>query len=372
MDMKILTVLGTRPEAVKLAPVIMACEKTPGLRSVVCVTGQHLEMLEPFLTLFGLRSAYDLKVMRPDQSLAGLTARVIERLDGVIAAERPACVLVQGDTTTAMAAALTAHYHKVPVAHVEAGLRTPDRYDPFPEEMNRRLVSRLAGLHFAPTGWAKRNLLREDVPAVDIFVTGNPVVDALAMMLKKSGPALPDGLKVRRGGRLILVTAHRRENLGPGLENVCRAVLDIIEKASEAEVVFPVHLNPNVRKTVLPLLKGHPRIHLTEPLDYLTFVRLMNRAALILTDSGGIQEEAPSLGKPVVVMRRTTERPEAVQAGVAVLAGTDPEKITRLALGLLKKADDAGFMRSIRKRNPFGDGRSGPRIARILKLHLGR
>jgi UDP-N-acetylglucosamine 2-epimerase (non-hydrolysing) len=369
---RILAVFGTRPEAVKLAPVLAACQKAAGLSTVVCVTGQHREMLSPFLKLFGLRQAYDLKAMRDDQSLSGLTGRVLEGVERAISLERPDCVLVQGDTTSALAAALAAHYRQVPVAHVEAGLRTENRYDPFPEEMNRRLVTRLSGLHFAPTDWAERNLRREGVPAADIFVTGNPVVDALMTILKKTKPkALPADIRLPRGRKLVLVTAHRRENFGQGLESICRAILDIVEKAPEVEVVFPVHLNPNVRKTVIPRLGGRPRLHLTEPLDYVTFVHLMKRATLILTDSGGIQEEAPSLGKPVVVMRKTTERPEAVRAGVARLAGTDPERILRLTLSLLKKAGDPGLERAIIRRNPFGDGRSGRRIALILKRRFG-
>lgn len=433
---KVLVVMGTRPEVIKLAPVVEALKRpekasserparsrkpADRFRTIICLTGQHREMVEPFLKIFGLKPDYDLRVMVPNQHLSELTGRVLAGMKKVLEAEKPDWLLVQGDTTSAMAAALAAFYQKIKIGHVEAGLRTDDKYNPFPEEINRRLISHLADLHFAPTELARQNLLAEGVRPENIFVTGNTVVDALKMILKRTGREDEEVKKNRAPGegkiirikemgetepkrgesagrksgagercnansgsglnpaeetlsfdqvkkikKLILVTAHRRESFGPGLEGICRAILEIVGRVKEAEVIFPVHLNPAVRKTVLSRLKGHKRIHLVEPLDYVTFVHLMRRASLILTDSGGIQEEAPSLGVPVVVMRETTERPEAIKAGVAWLAGTDPEKITRLAVRLLKKVEDGEFRRGLSRRNPFGDGRAGLRISRLL------
>ncbi|NPV84068.1 MAG: UDP-N-acetylglucosamine 2-epimerase (non-hydrolyzing) [Candidatus Aminicenantes bacterium] len=406
---KVLVVMGTRPEVIKLAPVIEALknEKETGSKSagqsrrvrfktVICLTGQHREMVEPFLKIFGIKPDHDLRVMQPDQHLGELTGRVLAGMKKVLEVEKPDWLLVQGDTTSAMAAALAAFYQQIKIGHVEAGLRTDDKYNPFPEEINRRLISHLADLHFAPTELARKNLLREGIAPERIFVTGNTVVDALKMILKKTGRA--GGMRVSVPGeilrikeamresstgavsteklpfsqikkikKLILVTAHRRESFGPGMENICRAILRVVKSEKSAEVIFPVHLNPAVRRAVFRHLLGQPRIHLVEPLDYVTFVHLMRRASLILTDSGGIQEEAPSLGVPVVVMRETTERTEAIQAGVAWLAGTDPDTITRLALRLLKKVESGEFRRGLRRRNPFGDGRAGQRIALLLK-----
>lgn len=497
---KVLVVMGTRPEVIKLAPVIEALknEKKASqnrasksgqvrFKTIICLTGQHREMVEPFLKIFGIKPDYDLRVMQPDQHLSELTGRVLAGMKKVLEAEKPDWLLVQGDTTSAMAAALAAFYQRIKIGHVEAGLRTDDKYNPFPEEINRRLISHLADLHFAPTELARKNLLREGIAPEKIFVTGNTVVDALKMILKKTGraggmrvsapaeilrikdsrkesptggtqphsqqaeqaesagimkpglvisnqapeeqsrgtevakgefhgptserkserktdennrgygdqaltmagaakDATPEGssrqnpgpaaavvteklpfAEIKRIKKLILVTAHRRESFGPGMENICRAILRVVEKEKGAEVIFPVHLNPAVRRAVFKHLLGRPRIHLVEPLDYVTFVHLMRRASLILTDSGGIQEEAPSLGVPVVVMRETTERPEAIQAGVAWLAGTDPDTITRLALRLLKKVESGEFRRGLRRRNPFGDGRAGQRISLLLK-----
>lgn len=406
---KVLVVMGTRPEVIKLAPVIKALKKgkkaepkSAGqsrrvhFKTVICLTGQHREMVEPFLKIFGIKPDHDLRVMQPDQPLDELTGRVLAGLKKVLEAEKPDWLLVQGDTTSAMAAALAAFYQRIKIGHVEAGLRTDDKYNPFPEEINRRLISHLADLHFAPTELARKNLLREGIAPEKIFVTGNTVVDALKMILKKTGRAggvqfeapgeifriqmvrkeSPAGAvgtekltfaQIKKIKKLILVTAHRRESFGPGMENICRAILRVVESEKSAEVIFPVHLNPAVRRAVFRHLLGQPRIHLVEPLDYVTFVHLMRRASLILTDSGGIQEEAPSLGVPVVVMRETTERPEAIQAGVAWLAGTDPDTITRLALRLLKKVESGEFRRGLRRRNPFGDGRAGQRIALLLK-----
>ncbi len=509
---KVLVVFGTRPEVIKLAPVIEALRQAAARNScgtseatanliafepVICFTGQHREMVEPFLEIFNLKPDYDLHVMQENQPLAGLTARLLVRLDKVLEAEAPDWVIVQGDTTTAMAASLAAFYRRIKVGHVEAGLRTEDKYNPFPEEINRRLISHLADLHFAPTKRARENLLREGLDRRAISVTGNTVVDALHMILKKTEqPGWSEMLKgkikeikaegrvvqkpgatmsqprkqgkhgsekagswleailergrwparaksasaaqsvassarqitalgVRAGraaignetnptssrnahldvaqsaantsstthaatrtakgtpdantttassaapspscpAKLILVTAHRRESFGEGMERICEAISSIVSRVSEAEVIFPVHLNPNVRSVVLRRLSGLERVHLVEPLDYLTFVYLMRQADLILTDSGGIQEEAPSLGVPVIVMRDKTERPEAVEAGVAWLGGTDPEKIERLALTLLKKVESGEFRRSLKRRNPFGDGHAATRIIKRL------
>lgn len=407
---KILVVMGTRPEVIKLAPVVEALKnynrtsakkgELAAFKTIICLTGQHREMVEPFLRIFGLKPDHDLRVMVPNQHLAELTGRVLAGMKKVLEEEKPDWLLVQGDTTSAMAAALAAFYHKIKIGHVEAGLRTDDKYNPFPEEINRRLISHLADLHFAPTELARKNLLAEGIKPERIFVTGNTVVDALKMILKKTEKEAAGGARsleiypikeegagdlkdaagterkalreklpldrIKKIKKLILVTAHRRESFGSGLEEICQAILRIVESVREAEVIFPVHLNPAVRKTVLARLRGHERIHLVEPVDYVTFVHLMRRASLILTDSGGIQEEAPSLGVPVVVMRETTERPEAIKAGVAWLAGTSPEKIVSLALRLLKKVESGEFRRGLRSRNPFGDGRAALRIVRLL------
>jgi len=399
---KVLVVFGTRPEVIKLAPVIEALRQSVARNScgtsgatanliafepVICFTGQHREMVEPFLEIFDLKPDYDLHVMQENQPLAGLTARLLVRLDKVLEPAAPDWVIVQGDTTTAMAASLAAFYRRIKVGHVEAGLRTEDKYNPFPEEINRRLISHLADLHFAPTPRARENLLREGLDRRAILVTGNTVVDALHMILKKTEePGWSEKLKgkikeikaedwnagksaapsLSCPAKLILVTAHRRESFGEGMERICEAINRVVSLAPEAEVIFPVHLNPNVRSVVLRRLSGLERVHLVEPLDYLTFVFLMQQADLILTDSGGIQEEAPSLGVPVIVMRDKTERPEAVEAGVAWLGGTDPEKIVRLALTLLKKVESGEFRRSLKRRNPFGDGHAATRIIKRL------
>ena len=473
MKIKVMVVFGTRPEVIKLAPVVEALRQAagPGSREVdradanavafqpvICFTGQHREMVEPFLEIFDLKPDYDLHVMQENQPLAGLTARLLVRLDKVLEAEAPDWVIVQGDTTTAMAASLAAFYRKIKVGHVEAGLRTEDKYNPFPEEINRRLISHLADLHFAPTQRARENLLREGLSRRAISVTGNTVVDALKMILKKteesgwreklkakmgeikkikaesttgekSGTAMSQARKPGRRGsketaswleailergrptgpksapaarpiasgasqaaaagvragrvargddanpaydpgarptKLILVTAHRRESFGEGMERICQAISRVVNRVAEAEVIFPVHLNPNVRSVVLSHLSGIERVHLVEPLDYLTFVYLMRQADLILTDSGGIQEEAPSLGVPVIVMRDKTERPEAVEAGVAWLGSTDPQRIERLAVKLLKKIESGEFRHSLKRRNPFGDGHAATRIIKRL------
>ena len=354
---------GTRPEAIKLAPVIRELTRHPGeFEPVVLVTAQHRHMLDQVLSVFHIQPDYDLNLMRPGQTLADLTAGVLRGVERVLRRVRPDMVMVQGDTTSALAAALAAFYERIPVGHVEAGLRTNDKYSPYPEEMNRRLVSSLADLHFAPTRCAKENLLREGVSRGLIHVTGNTVVDALKTMRRSKAvwyvPALD---KVAPGQRVILVTAHRRESFGPGFERICRALRMIVERNPEVDIVYPVHLNPNVRKPARAILGGVPRIHLIEPLDHLSFVRLMERAYIILTDSGGIQEEAPALGKPVLVMRDVTERPEAVEVGTAKLVGTNAEAIVSATERLLRSA--IAYRKMSRARSPFGDGRAAPRVA---------
>lgn len=364
---KVLTVLGTRPEAIKLAPVIKELEAHRGeVTSLVCVTAQHREMLDPFLRLFGIRPDWDLNIMRPGQSLYDVTVSALNGLREVIESAHPDLVLVQGDTTTAFVAALSAFYEKTPVAHVEAGLRSHDKYNPFPEEINRRLADVLSDLYFAPTEAAKENLLREGVAEERITVTGNTVIDALFFVLEKTrGDQHPLPFEPRVGHRLILVTGHRRESFGPGLESICAALRRIAEANEDVEIVYPVHLNPNVREPVRRILQGAQRVHLVEPLDYVPFVRLMSRAYLILTDSGGIQEEAPSLNVPVLVMRKTTERPEGIEVGAAKLVGTEADSIYQATQRLLD--DEAEYRRMASAPNPYGDGRAGRRIVEVIR-----
>ncbi len=366
---KILTVIGTRPEAVKLAPVILELQKYPAqIQSRVCVTAQHREMLDQVLQLFGIVPDVDLNLMRPGQTLSELTSRVITGMDEVLLAERPDLVLVQGDTTTVMAVALAAFYHKIPVGHVEAGLRSHDRYSPFPEEINRRLAGVLSTYHFAPTETARQALLRENVTDDHIFVTGNTVIDALHMIVQRPEPAQFRELMTRLGRngrpleehRLILVTAHRRENFGERFESICQGIKSVVERNNEIFVLYPVHLNPNVQEPVLRLLGGVDRVVLTAPVEYDVMAHLMNAAYLVLTDSGGIQEEAPSLGKPVLVMRTETERPEAVEAGTAKLVGPYAENIITETERLLHDPD--AYKEMAQAVSPYGDGRAAQRI----------
>lgn len=350
-----------------MAPVVKELEQYPdSIVSRVCVTAQHREMLDQVLGLFDITPDYDLDLMLPNQTLSALTARVFSELDSVIEAERPDWVLVQGDTTTVMAASLVAFYHRVKVGHVEAGLRTHDKWQPFPEEINRRVAGVVADLHFAPTETAKANLLREGVAPEVIHVTGNPVIDALKMVADmpydvEHGPLA--GIPWDR--RVLLVTAHRRENFGQPLENICAALREIaMQYADEVQIVYPVHLNPNVQEPVYRLLGNVPNITLLPPLDYLPMVHLMKRCTLVLTDSGGIQEEAPGLGKPVLVLRETTERPEAVAAGTVRLVGTECSDIIRHACSLLGNIQD--YMRMACAVNPYGDGQAAERIAAIF------
>ena len=362
----VLVVLGTRPEAIKLAPVIAELRRHPDVTTRVCVTGQHRELAQPILELFDVRPDIDLALMTPDQRLSSLTAAALTRLEEVVASTAPDWVVLQGDTTSAMSAALAAFHRQVPVAHVEAGLRTHDLARPFPEEGNRRIAGALATVHFAPTELARHNLLREGADGSVIYVTGNTVVDALLTV-----GSLPED---RSGGplaclpthrRIVLVTAHRRESFGPGLRDICHAVREIADALPDVQCVYPVHLNPNVQEPARAILAGHERISLIPPLDYVSLVHLIRQATLILTDSGGLQEEAPTFRKPVLVLREVTERPEAVQAGCARIVGTDRRVIVSAALELL--TDRSAYDRMAQIANPFGDGHASERIVRVLR-----
>jgi UDP-N-acetylglucosamine 2-epimerase (non-hydrolysing) len=366
-----MAIFGTRPEAIKMAPVIRALEAEPQVRVTCVVTAQHREMLDQVVDLFGLRPHIDLNIMQADQSLFQITRRALEGLEPVLEREKPDLVLVQGDTTTAFAAGLAAFYRKIPVGHIEAGLRTERRYDPFPEEMNRRLLTRLADLQFAPTPRARENLLREGIPAEDIFLTGNTVTDALAYIAQHLPPGLPPEVPpVPAGSRILLVETHRRENLGAPMEEICRTLRNIVQNFTDCHLVFSVHRNPRVREVVIPALQGRERVILLDPVDYPTLVRLMRESYLILTDSGGIQEEAPSLGKPVLVLRRTTERPEGIASGNALLVGTDAETIWREASRLL--TDREAYARMSRAANPYGDGQAARRTVQAILYRFGR
>jgi len=369
--MRILSIFGTRPEAIKMASVVKALAGCDEIESRVCVTAQHRQMLDQVLDLFRIVPDHDLDLMKPGQDLTGITCGALTGLKDVIAACKPDCVLVQGDTTTAFAGALAAFYQRIPVGHVEAGLRTGNIYAPWPEEVNRCLVGRIATWHFAPTPQARDNLLREGVRAADVHVTGNTVIDALLEVVARirDDAALTADLAQRfpfidPTRRLVLVTGHRRENFGPGFENICQALGDIARRG-DVQVVYPVHLNPNVQEPVKRLLGELGNVHLIPPQDYLPFVYLMSRAHLIITDSGGVQEEAPSLGKPVLVMRDTTERPEAVDAGTVKLVGTGRARIVAEAITLLD--DRVAYEAMSRAHNPYGDGQAAQRICDLLR-----
>ena len=374
---RIAIILGTRPEAIKLAPVIRALREQSGFEPQVCVTGQHREMLRQTLEAFEIKPDVDLELMQSNQTLAGLTSRAISALDHYFEHERPEIVLVQGDTTTVFAASLAAFYHRIKVGHVEAGLRTGDKYSPFPEEINRVLTTRLADYHFAPTAQARENLLAEGVPGERIHLTGNTVIDALEFALGKvrphppEVPGLPQELLDRGAANpLVLITGHRRENFGAGFESICQAIAALAEQFPETAFVYPVHLNPNVREPVFRRLTGRQNVFLIQPLSYLPFVALMDRATLILTDSGGVQEEAPSLGKPVLVMRDTTERPEAIAAGSARLIGTQADQIEAAVSTLLRDPRAYAAMVPLSGgMNPYGDGRAAARIIQVLSEH---
>ncbi len=360
--MRVLTVFGTRPEVIKLAPVIRAIERR-GLEAIVCASGQHRDMLDQMLEAFSIRPEFDLDVMRPNQSPLDVAGRIFTELPPVIEQVRPDWLVVQGDTTTTFAAAWVAFHARVSVAHVEAGLRTHDKFHPFPEEINRRLTSVLADLHFAPTSRSERNLLDEGVAPDRIFVTGNPVVDALGMILNQpvrwSDPRL-ENLQ----GRTLLVTAHRRESFGRPLEEICHAVTDLLAQHQDLTAVFPVHPNPAVREVAGRILGNNPRVILTAPLTYPEFVHIMRRADLILSDSGGVQEEAPSVGTPVLVLREVTERPEAIESVWAKLVGTSRELIVETAAQWLAQNKKTQMAHAA---NPFGDGRAGERIAKLIE-----
>lgn len=370
--MKVLTVFGTRPEAIKMAPLVHALAKDPDFEARVCVTAQHREMLDQVLNLFSIVPDYDLNIMRPGQGLTEITCGILQGLKPILEAFRPDVVLVHGDTTTTIAASLAAFYQRIPVGHVEAGLRTGDLSSPWPEEANRTLTGHLAMYHFAPTENSRQNLRRENVADERIFVTGNTVIDALFWVRDSvmNNPAQYEALAARypfldAEKKLVLVTGHRRESFGQGFEQICHALADIAARHDDVQIVYPVHLNPNVSEPVNRILGPVENVFLIEPQDYLPFMWLMNHAWLILTDSGGIQEEAPSLGKPVLVMRDTTERPEAVDAGTVKLVGTDRQRIVDEVTLLLN--DNEAWQTMSRAHNPYGDGQACGRILHALK-----
>ena len=371
MTIKTMLVFGTRPEAIKMAPLALRLIEDPRFDCSICVTGQHREMLDQVLRIFDLRADHDLAIMRPGQDLSDVVSAVLVGLRAVFAETRPDIVLVHGDTATTFAATLAAYYHRIPVGHVEAGLRTHNLYSPWPEEANRKLTGAIAKLHFAPTTSSAANLEREGVDPADVVVTGNTVIDALLQVVErlKSDPALRSRIEadlpqLPAGRRMILVTGHRRESFGSGFERICEALARIAARFPEVEIVYPVHLNPSVQEPVNRLLAGISNIHLIKPQDYLPFVHLIDRAHIVLTDSGGVQEEAPSLGKPVLVMRDTTERPEAVAAGTVRLVGTDTDLIVAEVERLL--TDEDQYARMSFAHNPYGDGAACSRIVERL------
>jgi UDP-N-acetylglucosamine 2-epimerase (non-hydrolysing) len=372
---KVLSVFGTRPEAIKMAPLVNLLKQTAGIESKVCVTGQHREMLDQVLKLFDIKPDYDLAIMKAGQDLYDVTTSILLNIKPVLRDFKPDIVLVHGDTSTTFAAALACYYEKTAVGHVEAGLRTGNIYSPWPEEANRKLTGALTKLHFAPTDTSKQNLLNENTNPAGIVVTGNTVIDALHQVVAKIDAdtdltknfeqQFPYGLN---GRRLVLVTGHRRESFGSGFEQICAGLKQIAQQFPDTDVVYPVHLNPNVREPVFRLLSDTSNVHLIEPQDYLPFVYLMSRSTVVLTDSGGIQEEAPSLGKPVLVMRDTTERPEAVAAGTVKLVGTDAEVIVREVSRLL--TDKAYYEQMSFAHNPYGDGKACERIIAAIKANF--
>lgn len=369
---KVLSVFGTRPEAIKMAPLVNLLKQQADIDSRVCVTGQHREMLDQVLQLFDIEPEYDLAIMKAGQDLYDVTTSILLNIKPVLRDFKPDVVLVHGDTSTTFAAALACYYEKIAVGHVEAGLRTGNIYSPWPEEANRKLTGAITRFHFAPTKTSEQNLLNEQVKPADIFVTGNTVIDALLQVVAKidSDQALSEEFAAKfpygqNGRRLILVTGHRRESFGGGFENICAALKQLSQQFADCDIVYPVHLNPNVREPVFRLLSDANNIHLIEPQDYLPFVYLMSRSTLVLTDSGGIQEEAPSLGKPVLVMRDTTERPEAVEAGTVKLVGTDTQVIISEVTKLL--TDKAYYDSMSFAHNPYGDGKACQRITEVIR-----
>lgn len=372
--LKVLTVFGTRPEAIKMAPLVKVLSNTKELESKVCVTAQHRQMLDQVLNLFEISPDYDLNIMKPGQTLHGITTDILHGLTPILTEFRPDYILVHGDTTTTFAASLAAFYQKIPVGHVEAGLRTQNIYSPWPEEANRCLTSVLSNLHFAPTEQSKTNLLQEYVNPDKVVVTGNTVIDALLMVKEKlQQPELKLQMEhlfpfTKNDQPMILVTAHRRENHGSGIQNIGKAVASLAEKYPDIQFVLPLHMNPMVRQPLLEILSNKKNVHLIEPQDYLPFVYLMTKSKIILTDSGGIQEEAPSLGKPVLVMRDTTERPEAVEAGTVKLVGSDSDKIVKKCTELLENEDS--YRKMAEANNPYGDGKASSRIVETLLRYL--
>ena len=368
---KVMTVFGTRPEAIKMAPLVRALEGCGNTESIVCVTAQHRQMLDQVLEIFQIQPDYDLDIMEPRQTLATITEKSLRGLDTVLDEARPDIVLVHGDTSTTFAGALAAFYHKIPVGHVEAGLRTFDKYSPFPEEMNRKLVGQIAGLHFAPTVRNRDNLAAEGITD-GVFICGNTVVDAIGLTVKEGfrfrDPALQT-LDVE-GSRVVLVTAHRRENYGEPMENICRAIARLSERYPDAHFVYPVHLSPYVRETAEKFLGGNERIHLIAPLAVDEMHNLMARCYLVMTDSGGLQEEAPGLGKPVLVLRRETERPEAIEAGTVKLAGVEEEQIFAMTCELFDNTET--YRQMAHAVNPYGDGKTAQRIVQAIEHYFGR
>jgi len=368
-NIKILTIFGTRPEAIKLAPVLAQLKKEESIKSIVCVTAQHRHMLDQVLKIFDIKPDFDLDVMTHDQTLEDILSRVLLRVGKVLDIVKPDIVLVQGDTTSALIIGLACFFRKIKIGHVEAGLRSYDKYRPFPEEINRRLLSHVADFHFAPTKTAFHNLVKENIDKNKIFVTGNTAVDALVMTTGEKYKLNIKGLqRVDFKKRIILVTAHRRESFGEPLKNICLALKEIVNLKNDVEIIYPVHPNPNVRKTVEKTIGGVKRIHLIEPVEYELFVHLMKKCYFVLTDSGGIQEEAPSLGKPVLVMREKTERPEGIKAGCSKLVGVDKNNIVKNALALLE--NKKLYKKMAKSRNPYGDGKAAKRIVSVLKKKL--
>lgn len=369
---KVMTVFGTRPEAIKMCPLVLELKKYEQITPIVCVTAQHREMLDQVLEAFGVEPDYDLDIMKTRQSLAGITTRVLMGMEEVLRKERPDIVLVHGDTSTSFVAALGAFYEQIKVGHVEAGLRTYDIYSPFPEEMNRQLTGRIANLHFSPTQKNFDNLIKENIDGEKIYITGNTVIDALKTTVKENYEFTDECLKNLDfdNKRVIVVTAHRRENLGKPLENICTAIAEIVDEYRDVEVVYPVHLNPAVRETVWSILGEKERVHLIDPLDVMELHNAISRSFMVMTDSGGIQEEAPALAKPVLVLRRETERPEAVAAGTVKIAGVDKDVIVGLAKELLDSPE--AYNKMAQAANPYGDGEASRRICEAILYEFGK
>ncbi len=370
-NIKILTVFGTRPEGIKMAPIIKTMEKSEGIENIICITAQHREMLDQVLNIFNIEPDYDLNIFKPGQTLTEITTRALEGLEKVIIETKPDVLLVQGDTTTVFAGALAAFYQKVKVGHVEAGLRSGNLYSPYPEEANRRLTGVLTNFHFAPTENNRQNLLREGYPDDRIFITGNTVIDALNYVVKENYEFKYSSLNNidYKNKRVILLTSHRRENIGKPMENIFSAVKDIVNKYPDVELVFPIHLNPKVRDIAYRIFDNQERVHIIDPLDYEPFTNLMARSYLVITDSGGLQEEAPSLGKPVLVVREETERPEGIEAGTAKLVGTQYDNIYRELDILLSNEEE--YYKMANAVNPYGDGKASERIVDIILKHGG-